>query len=104
MECSGHFRRRGPLARERITTHPCFPAVGIGGRDCDPPLIQDSGELRLIGCATIEFTLRGLPEDPQDTTEQLRAQKPSPNDPIARFRLIGTDEERAHWALGWTVP
>jgi hypothetical protein len=81
-----------------------FPQMELAGRDGDPPLIEGSGELRLIGPATFEFTLSGLPENPEYTAEQFRAQKRAPYDPLARFRLFGTDEQGCHWALGWTVP
>ncbi len=36
--------------------------------------------------------------------EEIRRQRESPYDGLARFRLVGVDHEGVEWSLGWTVP
>ncbi|MGH8138460.1 MAG: hypothetical protein ACREVV_09730 [Steroidobacteraceae bacterium] len=81
-----------------------FPKLQLIGRDYDPPLVEGSGEMRVANLSKFDFTLRGKPHDPAFAEAQFLRQQLSPYDPLARFRLFGTDANEVEWALGWTIP
>ena len=81
-----------------------FPRLWLQGRDFDPALVEGSGEVRFADITSFTFTLRGRPEDPSFAAAQFDFQKLNPYDPLARFRLFGTDTDGREWSLGWTVP
>jgi hypothetical protein len=81
-----------------------FPKLLLQGRDFDPPLIEGSGEVRFADITSFTFSLRGKPKDPAFTAAQFELQRLNPYDPLARFRLFGTDNDGLEWSLGWAVP
>jgi len=50
------------------------------------------------------FALRSTPADVPYACEEIRRQKESPYDGLARFRLVGVDHEGLEWSFGWTIP
>ena len=81
-----------------------FPRLWLQGRDFDAPIVEGGGEVRFADLSGFRFTLRGKPKDPAFAEAQLDFQELNPYDPLARFRLFGTDTNGLHWTLGWTVP
>jgi hypothetical protein len=81
-----------------------FRTLLLQGRDHDPPLVEGKGEVCFTDLTGFKFTLTGTPADPAFVKAQFEQQKLMPYDPLARFRLLGTDTEGVRWNLGWTVP
>jgi len=81
-----------------------FPMLRLQGRDFDPPVVEGSGEVRFADLFGFTFTLRGKPKDSAFAEAQFNFQELNPYDPLARFRLFGTDTDGLDWTLGWTVP
>lgn len=56
-----------------------FPQLKLIGRDFAPPMVVGAGEVRLPSLSRFEYTLTGLPDDPDYVLEALRAQRGARN-------------------------
>lgn len=81
-----------------------FPYLALRGRDHAPLILEGSGEVRVPSLTRFEYTLTGVPADLAYAMSALRRLRENPYDGLARFRLIGTDEDGLEWTLGYTAP
>jgi hypothetical protein len=81
-----------------------FPRLELIGRDHAPPVVVGTGEVRMDSPSDFEFTLTGMPDDPDDALSEFNRIHENPYDGLARPRLRGVDADGIEWNGGYAVP
>jgi hypothetical protein len=81
-----------------------FKRLELIGWDHEPSVVVGTGEVRMTSLADFEFTLTGTPTDIGYALTTINRAEGEPYNPLARCRLLGTDQDDVDWNGGWTIP